>query len=36
MGVQKWLLRGLNGIYLPMQLTDWLLVQLALLIIGLN
>jgi hypothetical protein len=25
---------GLNGIYLPMQLTDWLLVEVALLLIG--
>jgi hypothetical protein len=27
---------GLNGIYLPMQLTDWLLVEAALLLIGLT
>jgi hypothetical protein len=25
---------GLNGIYFPMQLTDWLLVKVALLLIG--
>jgi hypothetical protein len=27
---------GLNGIYLPMQFTDWLLVEAALLLIGLT
>jgi hypothetical protein len=27
---------GLDGIYLPMQLTDWLLVEVALLLIGLT
>ncbi len=27
---------GLNGIYNPMQLTDWLLVEVALLLIGLT
>jgi hypothetical protein len=26
----------LDGIYLPMQLTDWLLVEVALLLIGLT
>jgi hypothetical protein len=25
---------GFNGIYLPLQLTDWLLVEVALLLIG--
>ncbi len=27
---------SLNGIYFPMQLTDWLLVEVALLLIGLT
>jgi hypothetical protein len=27
---------GLNAIYLPMQFTDWLLVEVALLLIGLT
>jgi hypothetical protein len=27
---------GSNGIYLPMQLTDWLLVEVALLLVGLS
>jgi hypothetical protein len=34
MGDQKCFQNGLNGRYLPMQLTDWLLVELALLPIG--
>jgi hypothetical protein len=33
---QKWFLSGLNGIYLSMQLTDWLLVEVTLLLIGLT
>ncbi len=33
-GGQKWFLSSLNGIYLPMQVTDWLLVQMLLLLIS--
>jgi hypothetical protein len=36
MGGQNWLESGLNGIYLLMQLTDWLLIAVALLLIGLT
>ncbi len=36
MCVQKWFQSGLNGIYFPRQLTDWLLVEVALLLIGLT
>jgi hypothetical protein len=32
---KKLFLTGLDGIYLPMQLTDWLFVTVALLLIGL-
>jgi hypothetical protein len=30
------ILTGLNGIYLPIQFTEWLLVEVALLLIGLT
>jgi hypothetical protein len=33
---KKWFETGLDGIYLPMQLPDWLLVEVALLLIGLT
>jgi hypothetical protein len=36
MGGQKWFQTGLDEIYLPMQLIDWLLVEVALLLIGLT
>ncbi len=38
MGGQKWFLRGLKGIYLPVHLTDWLpvLVEVALVLMVSN
>jgi hypothetical protein len=33
---KKWFSTGLDGIYLPIQLTDWTLVDVALLLIGLT
>ncbi len=33
---KKWFYTGLDGIYLAMQLTDWLLVEVALPLIGLT
>jgi hypothetical protein len=36
MGGKKWFESGLNGFYLPLQLIDWLLVEVALLLIGLT
>jgi hypothetical protein len=36
MGGHKWFKSGLKGIYLPMQLTDWLLLKVALLLLGLT
>jgi hypothetical protein len=33
-GKSSFKLHGLNGIYLPMQITDWLLVEVGLLLIG--
>jgi hypothetical protein len=35
MGGQNWFESGLIGIYLLMHLTDWLLIEVALLLIGL-
>jgi hypothetical protein len=36
MGGHKWFKSGLKGLYLPMQLTDWLLLEVALLLLGLT
>ncbi len=36
MGGQNWFESGSNGIYLPMQLTDGLLIEVALLLNGLT
>ena len=34
LGGKKWFLTGLNGIYLPVGYADWLLVVVALLLVG--
>jgi hypothetical protein len=36
MGGQKWFESGLNEINLPIKLTDWLIVEIGLLLIGLQ